>query len=149
MKEPIKVFAIDCGRHDYWKVSIETLIDLNIVEAISGYSYIGNGDTPLNEKGYAYLEIDSDVGVFDKAAEFYNQTVEIDMETLTEAFYETYDDYRDWHDDLTEWDTDVLDDQGYMWDTIPENLIDALQPKHCDECGELESECMCEEDEEE
>ena len=65
--EKIIVQAIDCYRHDYWKVSLDLLAQLNIFDAISDYSYLGNGSEPLNEDGYAYLEIDSDCSIFDKA----------------------------------------------------------------------------------
>jgi len=65
--EKIIIQTIDCGRHDYWKVSLDLLDSLNIFDAISEYSYLGNGKEPLNEDGYAYLEIDSDCGIFDKA----------------------------------------------------------------------------------
>ena len=132
MEEKIIVYAIDCGRHDYWKVSIDLLCELNIIEEISGYSYIGNGNDPLNEQGFAYLEIDSDVG--------------IDMDTLTDAFNEKYDDYRQWLEDLSSWDTDYLEEEGYMWEVTPSELKVALYPPRCEECNEYE--CMCEEDEE-
>lgn len=148
MEETTIVYGIDCGRHDYWKVPLQLLCDLNIVDEISGYSFIGNGSDPLNEQGYAYLEIDCDVGIFDKATEFYKKDVKINTDTLTEAFYEKYDDYREWLEELTPWDTDVLDEEGYMWDTVPADLALALNPPRCEECGEYEEDCMCEEEDE-
>jgi hypothetical protein len=144
MEETIIVYAIDCGRHDYWKVSIDLLCELKIIEEISGYSYVGNGNDPLNEQGFAYLEIDSDVGIFDKASEFYKKDVAIDMDTLTDAFNEKYDDYRQWLEDLTSWDTDFLEEEGYIWEVAPDDLKVALYPARCEECREYE--CMCEED---
>ena len=96
--EKIIVQAIDCYRHDYWKVSLDLLDSLNIFDAISEYSYLGNGKDPLNEDGYAYLEIDSDCGIFDKAMKFYKKKYELDFTTLQDEFDADYDDYRDWLD---------------------------------------------------
>ena len=124
--EKITIQAVDCYRHDYWKVSVDLLSELNIIEAISDYSYLGNGTDILNEDGYAYLEIDCDCGTFDKAMRFYNREYELDFETLQNEFEEQYEDSRDWLDQLDSWDTDILDDKGFLWDMIPENLAEAL-----------------------
>ena len=124
--EKITIQAVDCYRHDYWKVSVDLLSELNIIEAISDYSYLGNGADILNEDGYAYLEIDCDCGTFDKAMKFYNREYELDFETLQNEFEEQYEDSRDWLDQLDSWDTDILDDKGFLWDMIPENLAEAL-----------------------
>jgi hypothetical protein len=124
--EKITIQAVDCYRHDYWKVSVDLLSELNIIEAISDYSYLGNGSEPLNEDGYAYLEIDCDCGTFDKAMKFYNREYELDFETLQNEFEEQYEDSRDWLDQLDSWDTDILDDKGFLWDMIPEALVEAL-----------------------
>lgn len=124
--EKITIQAVDCYRHDYWKVSVDLLSELNIIEAISDYSYLGNGSDILNEDGYAYLEIDCDCGTFDKAMKFYNREYELDFETLQNEFEEQYEDSRDWLDQLDSWDTDILDDKGFLWDMIPEALVEAL-----------------------
>jgi hypothetical protein len=124
--ENITIQAVDCYRHDYWKVSVDLLSELNIIEAISDYSYLGNGSEPLNEDGYAYLEIDCDCGIFDKAMKFYKREYELDFDTLTEVFNEEYEDSRDWLDQLDSWDTDILNDKGFLWDMIPEGLAEAL-----------------------
>jgi hypothetical protein len=124
--EKITIQAVDCYRHDYWKVSVDLLSELNIIEAISDYSYLGNGTDILNEDGYAYLEIDCDCGTFDKAMKFYNREYELDFETLQNEFEEQYEDSRDWLDQLDSWDTDILDDKGFLWDMIPEALVEAL-----------------------
>jgi len=124
--EKITIQAVDCYRHDYWKVSVDLLSELNIIEAISDYSYLGNGTDILNEDGYAYLEIDCDCGTFDKAMKSYNREYELDFETLQNEFEEQYEDSRDWLDQLDSWDTDILDDKGFLWDMIPEALVEAL-----------------------
>jgi hypothetical protein len=124
--EKVTIQAVDCYRHDYWKVSVDLLSELNIIEAISDYSYLGNGTDILNEDGYAYLEIDCDCGTFDKAMKFYNREYELDFETLQNEFEEQYEDSRDWLDQLDSWDTDILDDKGFLWDMIPEALVEAL-----------------------
>jgi hypothetical protein len=124
--ENITIQAVDCYRHDYWKVSVDLLSELNIIEAISDYSYLGNGSEPLNEDGYAYLEIDCDCGIFDKAMKFYKREYDLDFDTLTEVFNEEYEDSRDWLDQLDSWDTDILNDKGFLWDMIPEGLAEAL-----------------------
>jgi len=128
--EKIIIQAIDCYRHDYWKVSINLLKELNIVEAISDYSYLGNGYEPLNEKGFAYLEIDSDCSTFDKAMKFYKKEYSLDFDTLTEAFNENFEDYQDWLDELDDWDTNILDESGYIWFQVPEDLAEVLQDKN-------------------
>jgi hypothetical protein len=124
--EKIIVQAIDCYRHDYWKVSLDLLDSLNIFDAISEYSYLGNGKEPLNEDGYAYLEIDSDCGIFDKAMKFYKKKYTLDFDTLQEAFDDTYDDYRDWLDQLDSYDAELIDEKGYTVDNVPEYLSAVL-----------------------
>jgi hypothetical protein len=120
--EKITIQAIDCYRHDYWKVSLDLLNSLNIFDAISDYSYLGNGSDPLNEDGYAYLEIDSDCSIFDKAMKFYKKEYSLDLDTLTEAFCEEYEDYRDWLDQLDSYDVELIDEKGYTVDNVPEAL---------------------------
>ena len=124
--EKIIVQAIDCYRHDYWKVSLDLLNELNIFDAISEYSYLGNGKEPLNEDGYAYLEIDSDCGIFDKAMKFYKKEYTLDFDTLQEEFDDTYDDYRDWLDQLDSYDAELIDEKGYTVDNVPEYLSAVL-----------------------
>ena len=124
--EKIIVQAIDCYRHDYWKVSLDLLDSLNIFDAISEYSYLGNGKDPLNEDGYAYLEIDSDCGIFDKAMKFYKKEYELDFTTLQDEFDADYDDYRDWLDQLDSFDVETIDEKGYTVDVVPEDLSAVL-----------------------
>ena len=124
--EKIVVQVIDCYRHDYWKVSLDLLDQLNIFDVISEYSYLGNGKDPLNEDGYAYLEIDSDCGIFDKAMKFYKKEYSLDLDTLTEAYCDEYEDYRDWLDQLDSFDTDLIDEKGYTVDNVPEDLSAVL-----------------------
>jgi hypothetical protein len=120
--EKITIQAIDCYRHDYWKVSLDLLSQLNIFDAISEYSYLGNGSEPLNEDGYAYLEIDCDCGTFDKAMKFYKKEYELDFDTLTEDFNENFEDYRDWLDQLDSYDVELIDEKGFTVDNVPEDL---------------------------
>jgi len=122
----ITIQAVDCYRHDYWKVSLDLLSELNILDAISDYSYLGNGTEPLNEEGFAYLEIDCDCGIFDKAMKFYNKEYTLDFDTLQEEFDENYEDYRDWLDQLDSYDTDLVDEKGYTVDNVPEDLSAVL-----------------------
>ena len=124
--EKIIVQAIDCYRHDYWKVSLDLLDSLNIFDAISEYSYLGNGKDPLNEDGYAYLEIDSDCGIFDKAMKFYKKEYELDFTTLQDEFDADYADYRDWLDQLDSFDVEAIDGKGYTVDVVPEDLSAVL-----------------------
>ena len=124
--EKIIIQAVDCYRHDYWKVSLDLLSQLNILDAISEYSYLGNGSDPLNEEGYAYLEIDSDCGIFDKAMKFYGKKYELDFDTLQYEFDENFDDYRDWLDQLDSYDTDLIDEKGFTVDNVPEDLSAVL-----------------------
>jgi hypothetical protein len=126
LMEKIIIQAIDCCRHDYWKVSLDLLNELNIIEAISEYSYLGNTNDTLNEEGYAYLEIDSDCGIFDKAMKFYKKEFQLDFDTLQEKYDEEYEDYRDWLDQLDQWDTETIEEKGQMWDMVPEDLIDFI-----------------------
>jgi hypothetical protein len=131
--EKIIVQAVDCYRHDYWKVSLDLLDSLNIFDAISEYSYLGNGSDPLNEDGYAYLEIDTDCGIFDKAMKFYGKTYELDFTTLQDEFDAEYDDYRDWLDQLDPFDPETIDEKGYTVDNVPEDLSEALMADDEDE----------------
>ena len=131
--EKIIIQTIDCGRHDYWKVSLDLLDSLNIFDAISEYSYLGNGKDPLNEDGYAYLEIDSDCGIFDKAMKFYKKEYELDFTTLQDEFDADYDDYRDWLDQLDSFDVETIDEKGYTVDVVPEDLSAVLMADEEDE----------------
>ena len=124
--EKVVIQAIDCYRHDYWKVSLDLLSKINILDAISEYSYLGNGTEPLNEEGYAYLEIDSDCGIFDKAMKFYGKKYELDFDTLQYEYDENFDDYRDWLDQLDSYDTDLIDEKGFTVDNVPEDLSAVL-----------------------
>jgi hypothetical protein len=124
--EKIVIQTIDCYRHDYWKVDVELINELNLIDIISDFSYLGTGRTPLNEEGYAYLEIDSDCSIFDKAMKFYGKEYSLDFETLQEEYDDTYEDYRAWLEELEPWNTDTLEDKGFMWDTVPEDLAIAL-----------------------
>jgi hypothetical protein len=124
--EKIVVQAIDCYRHDYWKVDLELINDLNIIEAISDFSYLGTGKTPLNEEGYAYLEIDEDCGIFEKAMNFYGKEYTLDMDTLQQEFDEKFNDYKEWLSCLEPWNTETLEDKGFMWDVVPEDLAEVL-----------------------
>ncbi len=124
--EKVVIQAIDCYRHDYLKVSLDLLDSLNIFDAISDYSYLGNGSEPLNEEGYAYLEIDSDCSIFDKAMKFYGKKYELDFDTLQYEFDENFDDYRDWLDQLDSYDTELIDGKGFTVDNVPEDLSAVL-----------------------
>jgi hypothetical protein len=124
--EKITIQAVDCYRHDYLKVSLDLLAQLNIFDAISDYSYLGNGSEALNEDGYAYLEIDSDCSIFDKAMKFYKKEYSLDLDTLTEAYCEEYEDYRDWLDQLDSYDVELIDEKGYTVDNVPEDLSAVL-----------------------
>jgi hypothetical protein len=124
--EKIVIHAIDCYRHDYWKVDLELINDLNIIEAISDFSYLGTGKTPLNEEGYAYLEIDEDCGIFDKAMNFYGKEYTLDMDTLQQEFDEKFNDYKEWLSCLEPWNTETLEDKGFMWDVVPQDLAEVL-----------------------
>jgi hypothetical protein len=131
--EKVIIGAIDCYRHDYWKVSIQLLCDLNIIDAISEYSFTGTGNTPLDEKGFAYLEIDTDCGVFDKAMKHYDKQYQLDFDTLQEEFDENYDDYEEWLDELQGWSTDTLRSEGYAWNSVPEDLTNILNNNNSDD----------------
>ena len=122
----IIIQTIDCYRHDYWKVDVELINELNLIDIISDLSYLGTGRTPLNEEGYAYLEIDNDCSIFDKAMKFYGKEYSLDFETLQEEYDDTYEDYSAWLEELEPWNTDTLEDKGFMWDTVPEDLAIAL-----------------------
>ena len=124
--EKIIIQTIDCGRHDYWKVDLELISDLNIIDIISDYSFLGSSRDPLNEEGYAYLEIDSDCGIFDKAMKFYGKKYELDFDTLQYEFDENFDDYRDWLDQLDSYDVELVDEKGYTVDNVPEDLSAVL-----------------------
>lgn len=124
--EKVTIQAVDCYRHDYWKVSLDLLSELNILDAISDYSYLGNGAEPLNEDGFAYLEIDSDCSIFDKAMKFYKKEYTLDFDTLQEQFDENFDHYREWLDQLDSYDTDLVDEKGYTVDNVPEDLSAVL-----------------------
>ena len=131
--EKIKIQTIDCGRHDYWKVSLDLLDELNIFDAISEDSYLGNSEDILNEDGYAYLEIDCDCSIFDKAMKFYGKQYELDQDTLQDEYDTNYDDYRDWLDQLDSFDVEIIDSKGFTVDNVPEDLSEVLMDESDDD----------------
>ncbi len=131
--EKIVIQTLDCYRHEYWKVSLELLNELNLIDAITEYSYLGNGTTALNEEGFAYLEIDCDCSYFDKAMQFYDKAYVLDETTLQELYDEEYEDYRDWIDTLDCWDTDLLEEKGLMWELVPDDLGELIYEEYSDD----------------
>jgi hypothetical protein len=133
LMEKIVIQTLDCYRHEYWKVSLELLNELNLIDAITEYSYLGNGTTALNEEGFAYLEIDCDCSYFDKAMQFYDKAYVLDETTLQELYDEEYEDYRDWIDTLDCWDTDLLEEKGLMWELVPDDLGELIYEEYSDD----------------
>ena len=131
--EKIKIQTIDCGRHDYWKVSLDLLDELNIFDSISEDSSLGNSKDILNEDGFAYLEIDCDCSIFDKAMKFYGKQYELDLDTLQDEYDTNYDDYRDWLDQLDSFDVEIIDSKGFTVDNVPEDLSEVLMDESDDE----------------
>ena len=138
--EMIVIQALDCYRHDYWKVSLDLLNEINIIDAITEYSYLGNGTEALNEEGFAYLEIDQDCGTFDKAMKFYGKEYELDFDTLQSEFDDNEVDYREWLESLDCFDTDLLEEKGLVWELVPSDLAEVLYSEECEEDDEEEDE---------
>jgi len=138
--EKIIIQTIDCYRHDYWKVSLDLLNEINIIDAITEYSYLGNGTEALNEEGFAYLEIDQDCGTFDKAMKFYGKEYELDFDTLQSEFDDNEVDYREWLESLDCFDTDLLEEKGLAWELVPNDLAEVLYSEECEEDDEEEDE---------
>jgi hypothetical protein len=138
--EKIVIQVLDCYRHDYWKVSLELLNQLNIIDAITEYSYLGNGTEVLNEEGFAYLEIDQDCGTFDKAMKFYGKEYELDFDTLQSEFDENDVDYREWLESLDCFDTDLLEEKGLVWELVPDDLAEVIYSEEFEEDDEEEDE---------
>jgi hypothetical protein len=65
--------------------------------------------------------------LFDKAMKFYNKEYGLDFDTLQAAYDDKYEDYREWLEELEPWNTDTLEDKGFMWDTIQGDLAVALE----------------------
>lgn len=138
--EKIVIQTIDCYRHDYWKVSLDLLNEINIIDAITEYSYLGNGTEALNEEGFAYLEIDQDCGTFDKAMKFYGKEYELDFDTLQSEFDDNEVDYREWLESLDCFDTDLLEEKGLVWELVPADLAEVLYSEEYEEDDEEEDE---------
>jgi hypothetical protein len=96
--------TLDTGMNDYWKVPVKLLCELAIVEHISSFSYIGNGKDALNQKGYAYLEIDADVLVFVKAMKYNDLDYSFNHDILQKAFVFTNKSHKKWTDSLSSFD---------------------------------------------
>ena len=138
--EKIVIQTIDCYRHDYWKVSLDLLNEINIIDAITEYSYLGNGTEALNEEGFAYLEIDQDCGTFDKAMKFYGKEYELDFDTLQSEFDDNEVDYREWLESLDCFDTEILEEKGLVWELVPSDLAEVLYSEEYEEDDEEEDE---------
>jgi hypothetical protein len=57
---------------------------------------------------------------------FYNKEYELDFDTLQAAYDDKYEDYREWLEELEPWNTDTLEDKGFMWDVVSGDLALAL-----------------------
>jgi hypothetical protein len=135
---PIVIQTVDTYRHDYWKISLTLLSELNLFTEITEYSYLGKSNEPLNELGYAYLEIDCDCNTFETAMNFYGKRFTLDFVDL-QAIYEEesakYDDEfdgvgcfnTDWFSNLDNFDTEILKELGYDVKAVPDDLSAALQ----------------------
>ncbi len=122
--------TLDTGINDYWKVPVRLLCEFAIVEYISSFSYLGNGKDILNEKGYAYLEIDADVLVFVKAMKYNDFNYSYDHDTLQKAFKITNKNHGKWVSLLSTFDVELLSD--YTWGEIPDSLLKAINYKEDD-----------------
>ena len=122
--------TLDTGINDYWKVPVRLLCEFSIVEYISSFSYLGNGKDILNEKGYAYLEIDADVLVFVKAMKYNDFNYSYDHDTLQKAFKITNKDHGKWVSLLSTFDVELL--SNYTWREIPDSLLKAINYKEDD-----------------
>ena len=135
---PIVIQTVDTYRHDYWKVSLSLLCELNILTEITNYSYIGNSNEPLNELGFAYLEIDCDCNTFVTAMNFYGKSFTLDFDILQSIYEEESSKYEDefdgagcfntdWFSNLDNFDTEILNELGYDVMAVPDDLSAALQ----------------------
>ncbi len=124
------IFTLDTGLNDYWKVPVDLLCKLSIVEYISNFSYLGNGKDIINQKGYAYLEIDADVLVFVKAMKYNDLDFSFNHDVLQKAFNFTYNDHDRWTSKLSAFDVELLKD--YTWESIPDQLLNAINFKEDD-----------------
>lgn len=125
----IVIELVETERHQYFKVPLSLLDDLNIIPLISEYSYLGVGSEGLNEEHFGYLEGDQDFGYFDKAMNHYNRKYSVDTDTLTALFNDKYDYYRDWLEELINWDMDfICNHLGYYGDDPEEELLAVLFP---------------------
>jgi hypothetical protein len=57
---------------------------------------------------------------------FYKKEYSLDLDTLTEAFNDEYEEYRDWLDQLDSYDVELIDEKGYTVDNVPEDLSAVL-----------------------
>jgi hypothetical protein len=122
--------TLDTGLNDYWKVPVRLLCEFAIVDYISSFSYLGNGKDALNEKGYAYLEIDADVLVFAKALKYNDLNYSYDHDTLQKSFTLTNRNHSKWASLLSPFDVELLSD--YTWGTISDSLLKAINYKEDD-----------------
>ncbi len=68
---------------------------------------------------------------------YYGKEYELDSETLQDLYNEKYEDYREWLEELEPWNTDTLEDKGYMWDVVSGDLAEALEDSdEEDECDD-------------
>jgi hypothetical protein len=131
--------TLDTGIKDYWKVPVDLLCKLSIVEYISNFSFLGSGKDILNQKGYAYLEIDADVLVFVKAMKYNDLDFTYDHNVLQKAYKFTYNDYDRWSSKLSAFDVELLKD--YSWSEIPTQLLNAINYKDDDFEGIAMKDC--------
>ena len=100
--EKILVQLITDERHYYGKVPAALLCDMDIASRISPYSYLGVGDKPWNQRGYAFLEEDCDLPLFVKACEFWKIEVDEDFKTLQEDFETNCECPEEWFEEQDE-----------------------------------------------
>ena len=93
----------------------------------------------MNQKGYAYLEIDADVLVFVKAMKYNDLDFTYDHNVLQKAYKFTYNDYDRWSSKLSAFDVELLKD--YSWSEIPTQLLNAINYKDDDFEGIAMKDC--------
>lgn len=116
--------------HGYMKIPLEALCDMGVADLVTPYSLIGMAeDNPLNQKGFAYLEIDCDAQMAQEALEFLNMDWNYPSVDLETDLYERYPSCTEWKNGMCHYSMYLVRRHGYENKPIDPGLLEHLNQK--------------------
>ena len=116
--------------HGYLKIPLKALCDMGVAHLVTPYSLIGMVENdPLNQLGFAYLEIDCDAQMAHEALEYLNLPWNEPSIDLEAELGERYPNTSIWKKGMTHYSMRLVELQGYRNKTIDLGLLEHLKQK--------------------